>query len=254
MGDAMLAVTGLVKRYGALAAVDGLSFAVRPGEVFGLLGPNGAGKTTTIRMICGELRRDGGTILLHGTAVEAGRTDRVRVGLCPQEIVVWDKLTCFEQLRFLGEMYGLPGRVATARGERLLADLGLADRARSLAGTLSGGMRRRLNIALALVHDPELVVLDEPGAGLDPQSRVRVREFIRSLAQHRTVLLTTHEMDEAARVCDQVAIIDRGRLLACASPAELTGGDDVRHLARARAATPSLEDVFLSLTGRALRQ
>jgi ABC-2 type transport system ATP-binding protein len=217
---------GLVKRFGELTAVSGLELDVRAGEVFGLLGPNGAGKTTTIRVVCGELAADAGSVLLHGRALGTSARDRARVGLCPQEIVVWHQLTCLEQLEFVGRLHRVPARQARLRGRRLLDELGLdeaglADQADTLAGRLSGGMQRRLNIALALVHAPELVILDESGAGLDPASRVLVREFVRGLARETSVLVTTHEMDEAERICDRVAIVDHGRLLACASPDEL---------------------------------
>ncbi len=224
MGEAVLRAEGLVKRFGDVTAVDGLSFPVREGEVFGLLGPNGAGKTTTIRMLCGLLTPDSGRLFYRGREVVA--TDeayRTRVGLCPQEIVLWPRLTCGEQLQFMGQMYGLTGAAARRRGEGLLDELGLADRRDRQARTLSGGMQRRLNLALALVHDPEIVVLDEPEAGLDPQSRVRVREFVRSLARRKTVIVTTHNMDEAERVADRVAIVDRGQLLVLDTPEQLRG-------------------------------
>jgi ABC-2 type transport system ATP-binding protein len=222
MSDPVLAVTELSKRFGNMAAVADLTLDVHPGTIFGLLGPNGAGKTTTIRMICGELAPDAGHILLHGRPIRSQVDDRVRVGLCPQELVIWERLTCREQLEFTGQMYGLSHRTARERATRLLADLDLEGKANALGGTLSGGLKRRLNIALALVHDPELAILDEPSAGLDPQSRVLVRDFIRSLARDRTVLLTTHDLDEAERICDRVAIVDHGRLLACGTPQDLT--------------------------------
>ncbi len=221
MADPVLAVHALTKRFGALVAVDRLDLTVPGGEIFGLLGPNGAGKTTTIRMICGEIAPDGGRILFHGRPLRATVDDRVRVGLCPQEIVLWEKLSCRAQLEFMAQMYGLSAPRARRRADRLLDDLDLAEKRNVLAGTLSGGLRRRLNLALALVHEPELVVLDEPEAGLDPQSRVRVRDFIRSLAARSTVLLTTHDMAEADRLCDRLAIIDHGRLVATGNPEEL---------------------------------
>jgi ABC-2 type transport system ATP-binding protein len=143
------------------------------------------------------------------------------VGVCPQEITIWKQLTPLEQLQFTGEMYGLAKRTARQQGERLLEELGLAEKRNQPARGLSGGMQRRLNLALALVHDPELIILDEPEAGLDPQSRVRVRNTIRSLARRKTVILTTHNMDEAERVADRVAIIDRGELLVLDSPQAL---------------------------------
>jgi ABC-2 type transport system ATP-binding protein len=212
----------LVKRYGALTAVDGLSLEVRSGEIFGLLGPNGAGKTTTINMLCGLLKPDSGRVTIHGKPVADGKAElRSRVGVCPQNVVLWGQLTCLEQLQFIGEMYGLRGRAVRRRGEQLLQEMNLHEKGDKLARTLSGGMQRRLNLALALVHDPEILVLDEPEAGLDPQSRVLVREYIKSLARRKTVILTTHNMDEAERMADRVAIIDRGRLLVVDTPEAL---------------------------------
>ena len=202
------------RTFGTVTAVEGLDLEVAQGELFGLLGPNGAGKTTSIRMICGELPCDSGRILLRGQALRSDPTHRHLVGWCPQEIVIWKQLTCLEQLEFIGQLYGMSRMAAHRRGMDLLTELGLAEQRTTLGAHLSGGMQRRLNIALALVHDPPLVILDEPGAGLDPASRVLVRAVIRSLAQDRAVLLTTHEMDEAERLCDRIAIMDHGVLLA----------------------------------------
>ena len=198
-GAPTLIARGLTRRFGSLLAVDGLDIEVQRGEVLGFLGPNGAGKTTSIRMLCGLLRPDAGEVLLGGEPLGPAAHHRRRVGLCPQQVVVWDRLTCLEQLTFLGTMYEVPASEARSRGESLLDRLGLSARAGALARTLSGGMQRRLNVALALVHDPELVVLDEPEAGLDPQSRVLVRDFITELAATKAVVLTTHNMDEAER-------------------------------------------------------
>jgi ABC-2 type transport system ATP-binding protein len=212
----ILHTDGLTKYYGALAAVKDLTLDIYQGEVFGLLGPNGAGKTTTINMLCGLVKPDAGQVRL--TSERKSTAAWLDVGMCPQEIIVWKQLTCLEQMQFVGEMYGLPGRDARRRSERLLADLGLSDKRNQLARTLSGGMQRRLNLALALVHDPGLLVLDEPEAGLDPQSRVLVRDYIKSLAHIKTVIVTTHNMDEADRLADRVAIIDHGELLALDTP------------------------------------
>jgi ABC-2 type transport system ATP-binding protein len=222
MPQVVLQAESLTKTYGSLKAVDNLSLEVYEGEVFGFLGPNGAGKTTSINMMCGLLKPDSGRVIVHGQPITGGDADvRARVGVCPQDIVLWERLTCLEQLQFIGRMYGLPGREARQRGERLLEALELSDRRDSQARTLSGGMQRRLNLAMALVHDPDIVVLDEPEAGLDPQSRIRVREYIRSLARKRTVILTTHNMDEAERLADRVAIIDYGKLLVLDTPEAL---------------------------------
>ena len=234
MTQVVLRTEGLTRRFGELLAVDDLSLEVHEGEVFGLLGPNGAGKTTSISMMVGLLAPDAGRTLIRGQPVEAGSSDvKARVGVCPQEIVVWRELSCLEQLGFVADMYGIARRDGRRRAETLLDRLGLLDRAGSLARTLSGGMQRRLNLALALVHDPEIVVLDEPEAGLDPQSRVLVREYIQSLARHKTVILTTHNMDEAQRLADRVAIVDRGKLLVVDTPERLVqqvGEGDVLEL------------------------
>jgi ABC-2 type transport system ATP-binding protein len=204
----------LRKRYGDLTAVDDLSFDVRRGEILGFLGPNGAGKTTTLKMLCGLLRPDAGTIEIDGEALDPRTARSLRsIGVAPQSTVIWDTLTSFEQLEFMGRMYGLPGAVARRRADELLSMLGLAEKRNRLGRTLSGGMQRRLNIALGLVHEPSILFLDEPQAGLDPQSRVLVREYIRSLAGTTTVVVTTHDMEEAEKLSDRVCIIDRGRLL-----------------------------------------
>ena len=212
----------LTKCYGTLVAVDKLSLEVYKGEVFGFLGPNGAGKTTAINMMCGLLQPDQGQVFIHGRLVTQNRADsRARVGVCPQKPILWSKLTCLEQLQFVGELYGLSRPDARRRGEQLIEELDLAAKRNQLASTLSGGMQRRLNLALALVHDPEIVILDEPEAGLDPQSRVRVREYIKALARRKTIILTTHNMDEADRLADRVAIIDHGCLLVMDTPQAL---------------------------------
>jgi ABC-2 type transport system ATP-binding protein len=222
MPNAVLQTEGLTKHYGSLAAVKNLTLAVYEGEVFGFLGPNGAGKTTSISMMCGLLKPDAGRALVHGVPIAGGDADvRARVGVCPQAIVVWERLTCIEQLQFIGEMYGVARREARRRGERLLEEMDLADKRNKQARTLSGGMQRRLNLALALVHDPDILALDEPEAGLDPQSRIKVREYIKSLARKKTVILTTHNMDEADRMADRVAIIDHGELLVLDTPEAL---------------------------------
>jgi ABC-2 type transport system ATP-binding protein len=207
--------TGLTKRYGDLVAVSALSLAVQRGEVLGFLGPNGAGKTTTLKMLCGLLRPDAGGIELDGVRVTPDAPHWTRsIGVAPQSLVIWDTLTCLEQLDFMGRMYGLGRRAARERAGSLIAIFGLQEKAHRLGRTLSGGMQRRLNIALALVHEPSILFLDEPQAGLDPQSRVLVREYIRSLAGRTTVVVTTHDMEEAEKLSDRVCIIDHGTLLA----------------------------------------
>ncbi len=211
-----LKIENLSRFYGDLKAVDRLNLEVYQGEIFGFLGPNGAGKTTSINMISGSLKPDQGDIVIHGLSITQHlRKIRKSIGLCPQELVIWEQLTCMEQLIFMGRMFDLKSAETARIADKLLDELGLAEKKNRLAKTLSGGMKRRLNLALGLVHNPELVILDEPEAGLDPQSHVLVREHIRNLSkkQGKTVILTTHNMDEAERLSDRVAVIDKGRLL-----------------------------------------
>lgn len=211
---------GLLKRFGELVAVDRIDLQIKTGEVFGLLGPNGAGKTTTLRMLCGLLKPDQGRVQLLGRPLDR-KVAATCLGFCPQDLVVWDGLTLNEQLRFTGAIHGVPAAAAKERAARLLRELGLSEKADKLASTLSGGMRRRLNLALALVHEPEILVLDEPQAGLDPQSRILVRDFIKSIAGRRTVILTTHDMEEADKLSDRIAILDHGTILTEGNPEEL---------------------------------
>ena len=222
MSSIILKTEGLTKRYGNFTAVKNLSLDVSEGEVFGLLGPNGAGKTTAINMICGLLKPDSGRVLVHGQPIANGSSSvRARVGMCPQNIVIWERLTVFEQLRFMGEMYSLSARQARSNSEQVMIELDLVEKRNQQARTLSGGTQRRLNIAMALVHDPDIVVLDEPEVGLDPQSRLKVRQYIQSLAHKKTVILTTHNMDEAERLADRIAVIDHGELLVLDTPEHL---------------------------------
>jgi len=218
----ILQVSDLTKSFGDLVAVDGLSFDVYRGEIFGFLGPNGAGKTTSIHMICGLIKSDSGKISFNGLSLGSNyRHIRKQIGLCPQDVVIWESLTCLEQLIFTARMYNLDPKQAKKRSIDLLEILGLVDKKKTMAKTLSGGMKRRLNIALALVHDPQFLILDEPQAGLDPQSRLLVREYIRSIADKKTVILTSHDMDEVDRLAQRIAIIDHGKLLVCETPQNL---------------------------------
>jgi ABC-2 type transport system ATP-binding protein len=242
----------LTKRFGEQLAVDHICLQVNPGEILGFLGPNGAGKTTAIRMFCGLLRPDEGEVLFNGLPLHSLPNGKSMLGMCPQENVHWERLTCLEQMMFIGEMYDLSRRDARDAGKQLLEQLGLTAQSDKQARRLSGGMKRRLNIALALVHDPAVLILDEPEAGLDPQSRLLMREFIRNLAGTRTIILTTHNMDEADRLSSRVAIIDAGKILMVDTPENLKS--------RYPSARPpvtedgtTLEDVFIQLTGKQLR-
>jgi ABC-2 type transport system ATP-binding protein len=215
----VLSIHGLTRKFNNQTAVDNLSFDVVEGEIFGLLGPNGAGKTTTINMICGILAPTSGAI--HYKHSDEVRDVRQVIGYCPQENIFYPKLTCYEQLIFIATMYGFSIKESKLRSKRLLDQMGLTDKTHVLASKLSGGMKRRLNICFALIHNPKILVLDEPEAGLDPQSRVLVRDFIKSLAREKTVMITTHNMDEADRLSDRVAIIDYGKLLLLDTPENL---------------------------------
>lgn len=296
----MLRLRDLCKSFGSTRAVDRLSLEVRRGEVFGLLGPNGAGKSTTISMCIGLLKPDSGSVELEGIGSPRDPRVRMHLGLAPQSLALYDELSAEENLVFFAQLYSVdhPRR----RAGELLELVGLAARARDRIKTFSGGMKRRLNLAVALVHSPRLVLLDEPTAGVDPQSRASILELVRTLASAGvTVVYTTHYMDEAQRVCDRVAIVDHGRVLALGTLEELlrTHGGEVivvvergegveriptseplrvigrildsgaaaRHEAARggaiaelppsatgiRIERPDLESVFLSLTGRRLR-
>jgi ABC-2 type transport system ATP-binding protein len=220
----VLRCQGLRKAYGELVAVDDVSFAIASGETYGLLGPNGAGKTTAISMVAGILAADGGEVTVEGrrmtpraVAAKAG------IGYVPQEIAVYPDLSGRENLRFFAGLYGLRGRTTAARVDEVLAAVGLSDRAGDLARTYSGGMQRRLNIGIGLLHRPRLLILDEPTVGVDPQSRNAILGSVEALsAQGMAVLYTTHYMEEAQRLCDRVGIIDAGRLVAQGTQRELT--------------------------------
>ncbi len=236
--EEVIVATDLVKVYpGGVRAVDGVSLTVHRGEVLGLLGPNGAGKTTMIDMMVGLLKPTAGTVEIDGESIRAGSAVvKEKVGVCPQALTLWDRLTVAENLRLIGEMYDVPHGRLRKNIDSLLSALQLEDKRDARVTALSGGMKRRLNLALALVHDPEIVLLDEPSPGLDPQSRLVLWEFIENIPKRgeKTVILTTHFMEEADRLSDRVAIIDHGRLLVDDTPDELKksiGEGDVLELA-----------------------
>jgi ABC-2 type transport system ATP-binding protein len=211
----VLTLRQLTKRFGSLVAVDDVDLVVRYGEVLGLLGPNGAGKTTTISMIVGTLTPDQGTVTIEGHGSPAHAAVRRQIGYCPQALAVYDMLSATENLRLFGSLYDLRGATLESRISWALDFAGLADRARDRTVTFSGGMKRRLNLACALIHEPRLLLLDEPTVGVDPQSRNLIFERIEELrARGLTVIYTTHYMEEATRLCDRIAIMDHGRILA----------------------------------------
>ncbi len=280
----MLSLDRVTKRYGSITAIAELTLEVRRGEVFGLLGPNGAGKSTTVALAVGLLAADAGRVTVNGDGDPRRPEVRARVGVAPQALALYDLLTADENLRFFGTIYGLSGDALGARVADALRIAGLLDRAGQRVDTFSGGMKRRLNLAAALVHDPDLLVLDEPTVGVDPQSRNLLFEAIEALHDRgRTVIYTTHYMEEAERLCDRIAIVDGGRLLALGTLDELlavhgglptliadtargevreTTGDPLALLNRLaqdttvhsfRLERPTLEQVFLRLTGKSLR-
>ena len=243
----ILETQNLTKKYNSFLAVDGLNLRIRKGEVFGFLGPNGAGKTTSIKMMVGLLKPTEGGVLIEGEEIES--VEKGKIGVCPQDLVIWDGLTCEENIALIGDMYEVPGKVLKERIKQLLRDLILSDKTKTLASQLSGGMKRRLNLAMALIHEPEIVVLDEPSAGLDPQSRLVLWEYIRSLSKEKgkTIILTTHIMEEADRLSDRIAIMDHGKLLVLDTPESLKkkiGGGDVVEI---QLSNPGMNEKVVSL-------
>jgi len=243
----------LARRFGDLEAVRGLSLKVSRGEIFGLLGPNGAGKTTTLSMLATLLPPSSGDADLLGHSLrDDAQSVRPLIGLAPQELSLYAGLSGRANVRFFGSLYGLRGRTLEVACEQLLDRVGLADRAHDLAGTYSGGMKRRLNLACSLVHAPRILLLDEPTAGVDPQSRERLLEVVREIAASgTTVVYTTHYMEEAQRLCERLAIMDQGRVIAHGTLQELL--DIVGPGQVVEVPETNLETVFMHLTGRALR-
>jgi len=235
----MLSIKHLQKRFGQRIAVDDVSFDVAIGETVGLLGPNGAGKTTTLSMISGLSQPDGGSVSFQGQLLDQGGSRfKRRVGLVPQDLALYDELSAWANLELFGGLYGLSGKLLANRADDALALVGLADRRGDQVKGFSGGMKRRLNIAGALLHDPELILLDEPTVGVDPQSRNAIFENLAELKRRgKTLLYTTHYMEEAERLCDRIVIIDHGKVIA---------NDTVRGLYRR---LPATGEVLLEFAG-----
>ncbi len=244
----LIAVKDLCYEYGERRAVDSVSFEVLEGECFGLLGPNGAGKSTTISCVAGLLSKWTGEMTLAGRPFHpsTATTDRAKLGLVPQELAIYPELTAQENLRFFAKLSGVSSRDCERRVEENLEVAGLLERRHDLVKTFSGGMKRRLNLAIGLLHKPEVLLLDEPTVGVDPQSRNHIFEtLVRLKTQGLSILYTTHYMEEAERLCDRIAIMNESKILATGSADQLIkgGGGEVKNL----------EDVFLKLTGRSLR-
>ncbi len=223
MPDPVLRVVNLVKRFGSRAALDGVSLSVEAGELFGLLGPNGAGKTTLLSIVSGLLPPTAGQVWILGRPLHrADRDVRRHLGIVPQELALYEELTARENLCFFGGLYGLRGEELQTSVKEVLAAMGLADRANTRVSTFSGGMKRRLNLGAALVHRPRVLLLDEPTAGVDPQSRNHIFEEVRRLNETGvTIVYTSHYMEEVQTLCRRVGILDLGRLVACDTLPEL---------------------------------
>jgi ABC-2 type transport system ATP-binding protein len=216
----VLEVENLRKCFGTLVAVDGVSFRIKDGEIVGLLGPNGAGKTTIVSIICGVLGADAGRVLLDHRPIRKDDDPAKRMlGLVPQEIALYEELTARDNMRFFGSLYGMAGSALEAAIAESLAVVGLVERAGDRVKAFSGGMKRRLNLAAALMHDPQIILLDEPTVGVDPQSRGAIFESLAKLKDRgKSLLYTTHYMEEAERLCERVIIIDHGRIIADDTP------------------------------------
>jgi len=248
MAEEFLVVKDLHKSFNEFKAVNGVSFSIGKGEIFGLLGPNGAGKTTTIRMLSTVLKADSGDVTIGGHSVRRD-AEAVRniIGVCPQDLALYEDLSALDNMVFFGRMAGLDGKEARDQAMTNLKLMGLVDRAKGKVAKFSGGMKRRINLAIALMGNPQLLFLDEPTVGIDPQSRNNIYETIEGLRDKgMTILYTTHYMEEADRLCKRVAIMDGGQIIALDTVYKLKG-----EIGSPEQVT--LEDVFLKLTGRSLR-
>jgi linearmycin/streptolysin S transport system ATP-binding protein len=247
---AILDVRHLRKTFGTLVAVDDVSFTLEAGKLVGLLGPNGAGKTTTVSMVSGLITPERGDVLIGGQKL-SGDTDPVkrRIGLVPQDLALYEELSALANLRFFGALFGLSGSALNTAIGSTMELVGLADRAKDLVKNYSGGMKRRLNLAAGLLHDPDILLLDEPTVGVDPQSRNAIFDNLEELKRRgKALLYTTHYMEEVERLSDRIVIIDHGKVIAD----DTLDGLQTR-LAPAAGGRVSLETAFLTLTGRSLR-
>lgn len=245
-------VLNLVKTFGKIEAVKGVSFTIGKGEIFGLLGPNGAGKSTTINMMCGYLAPTSGDTIIDGLSItkEPMKVKRI-LGVVPQEIALYKDLTSMENLEFFGEIYGLPRKERRRRSEDVLHFVGLYDRRNEPVKNFSGGMQRRINMAIAMLHQPNLLLMDEPTVGVDPQSRENIFDTIEKLRDRgTTILYTTHYMEEAERLCNHIAIMDEGRIIAMGTLEELLA---LREQSREIQRPHGLQELFIQLTGKTLR-
>lgn len=245
-------VMDLVKTFGKHEAVKGVTFTIGKGEIFGLLGPNGAGKSTTINMMCGYLEAKAGDTLINGFSIKKEPLKVKRLlGVVPQEIALYTDLNSLENLEFFGQIYNMPARLRKERAAEVLHFVGLYDRRKEPVKTFSGGMQRRINMAVAMIHQPQFLMMDEPTVGVDPQSRENIFETIEKLRdQGTTILYTTHYMEEAERLCNHIAIMDSGQIIAMGTLEQLLAlRDQSREVARPH----GLQELFIQLTGKTLR-
>jgi ABC-2 type transport system ATP-binding protein len=246
MNETAITMEHLGKKYQDVTALDNLNLQVGKGELFGLLGPNGAGKTTTINILCGLLKPTGGEASICGYDVQKD-TSKVKelIGVCIQETAIYPYLTGAENIDLFGNLHTMNKAELKTRQNMLLTKMSLTEDAKRKASKYSGGMKRRLSLILALIHDPQVIFLDEPTVAMDPQSRHAVWDFIKELkTQNKTIILTTHYMEEAQALCDRIGIIDHGKLIALGTPKELISKNKVNNL----------EEVFIKLTGRKIRE
>jgi ABC-2 type transport system ATP-binding protein len=246
LSESAIIIENLTKKFEDKVAVDNLNLQVKKGELFGLLGPNGAGKTTTINILCGLIKPTSGSAKIFGYDIQKD-TQKVKelLGVCIQETAIYPYLNAYENLELFGNLYNVDKKTIKERSKMLLEKMGLIEDAKRLTAKYSGGMKRRLSLALALIHDPQIAFLDEPTVALDPQSRRAVWDFIRDQKNKgKTIILTTHYMEEAEELCDRVGIIDQGKLIALGTPKELIAKNNVKNL----------EEVFIGLTGRKMRE
>ena len=245
-------VSNLVKTFGKNEAVKGVSFTIGKGEIFGLLGPNGAGKSTTINMMCGYLEPTSGDTVIDGMSV-AKEPMKVKhiIGVVPQEIALYKDLNSMENIEFFGELYGLSAKERKERAEEILQFVGLYERRKEHIKNFSGGMQRRINMAIAMIHQPNFLLMDEPTVGVDPQSRENIFDTIEKLRdQGTTILYTTHYMEEAERLCNHIAIMDEGQIIAMGTLEQLLAlSDQTREVHRPH----GLQELFIQVTGKTLR-
>lgn len=242
----ILEVKDITKKYGDMVAVNGISFSVKKGEIFGLVGPNGAGKSTTINMITGLLVPDSGSIVFEEGA--SFKKWRGSIGLVPQDLAIYPDLSARENVTFFAGLYGLKGAKLKERVDYALEMVGLLDQEKKHSEHFSGGMKRRLNIACAIAHNPKLIIMDEPTVGIDPQSRNYILEGIKALrTQGTTIIYTSHYMEEVDELCDRILIVDHGNIVEGGSV------EEIKERYKTEEKCPSLEEVFLMVTGKELR-